>query len=117
MALGSPQHALYLDENVDERLADALRRYGYDVQTVTDAHRKGQTDEAQLTHAARTARILISHDIADFVDLHRQWMEADRDHHGLMLTSEFRFRSLLQRVLATLDRFDAEGMRNQLIFP
>ena len=43
---------LYLDENVPEAVAAALRLRGYDVLTVKDAGRKGLSDVDQLKYAS-----------------------------------------------------------------
>ncbi|MEX0781238.1 MAG: DUF5615 family PIN-like protein [Dehalococcoidia bacterium] len=53
---------LYLDENVSQRIAEALVRLGLDVLTVRDAGRTSQPDEAQLAHAASLNRVLVTHD-------------------------------------------------------
>lgn len=108
--------ALYLDENVDERLAPALRRYGYDVVTTREAGRKGARDEEQLEYAAAKRTALLSHDVADFARLHEKWRMEEAVHWGILLTREVEFRRLLQRVLKCLDRYSAEEIRNQLVF-
>ena len=108
--------ALFLDENVDERLGSALRRYGFDVQTTQEAGRKGSTDEDQLAYAARQGRAILSHNIADFVKLHKEWMTQGKSHWGILLTSTTKFRALLRKTLNFLDRFTAEEVRNECRF-
>jgi len=44
---------LYFDEDVDARLAEALRRRGYDVETTVEAGLLEASDEEQLLFAAR----------------------------------------------------------------
>lgn len=65
--------ALYLDENVDEKRATALRRYGYEVLTTREAERTRALDEEQLELAAAKRRTLLSRDIADSAPLHERW--------------------------------------------
>ncbi len=108
--------ALFLDENVDEGLDAALRRYGYDVLTTTEAGRKGCHDEDQLRYAAAEGRALLSHNVADFARLHELWRVKEADHWGIFLTREVEFRHLLQRVLRALDRYGADEARNRVIF-
>lgn len=109
--------ALFLDENVDERLSPTLRHYGYDALTAKEAGRKGRQDEEQLQCAAAEARALLSHDIADFARLHERWQAQGLEHWGILLTEEIHFRRLLQRVLKTLDLYSADEARNRVIFP
>ena len=108
--------ALYLDENVDERLAPALRRYGYDVLTTTEAGRKGSRDDDQLRYAAAQRRALLSHNIADFARMAEQWRAREIEHWGIFLTREVGFRSLLQRVLKVLDHYGADEVKNRVVF-
>lgn len=49
---------LFIDEDVPEAIAMALRLRGYDVLTVKEAGRKGFTDVEQLTYASSEKRIL-----------------------------------------------------------
>ena len=83
----------YLDENVAEALAPALGALGLDAVTTVGLGRKGATDVSQLTYAARTQRILITHDVGHYEMLHeawqtwaRDWGVADRARHpGILL--------------------------------
>ena len=84
---------LLLDENVSERLAEELRRLGYDVATTAALGRKGATDVSQLSFAARMRRVLITYDTGHYEMLHEawrmwsvDWSVADRAHHaGILL--------------------------------
>jgi predicted nuclease of predicted toxin-antitoxin system len=51
---------LYLDEDVHEDIAMALRLRGYDVKTTKEADNKGLTDIDQLRYASSEDRIIIS---------------------------------------------------------
>ncbi|MDP3028778.1 MAG: DUF5615 family PIN-like protein [Deltaproteobacteria bacterium] len=48
---------LFIDEDVPEAVALALRLRGYDVITATEAGRKGLTDVEQLEYATSQGRI------------------------------------------------------------
>ena len=52
---------LYLDEDVNTKLAIALQQTGYDVITVENANRKGYSDESQLNYASKNERIILTH--------------------------------------------------------
>lgn len=83
---------LYLDENVSGRLGTALESLGHDVVTTAELGRKGASDVSQLSFAARTRRVLITHDTGHFEMLHeawlswsREWQVADRVRHPGLL--------------------------------
>jgi len=69
MPTGPGPWRVYLDEHVGHAVASALRRLGLDVQTVVEAGLRGADDRAQLAHALRERRILVTYD-ADFLRLH-----------------------------------------------
>lgn len=108
--------ALFIDENVDERLGSALRRYGYVALTVREAGLKGCKDEDLLEYAAQRKMALLSHDIADFAKLHERWLAENKEHWGIILTGTTEFRPLLKKILELLDRFTAGELINQRKF-
>jgi hypothetical protein len=73
----------HLDENVDHRIATALRSRGIDVTTTTDANLIGESDESQLAFAHRANRVIFSHD-ADILRLHA----AGVAHSGIVFASD-----------------------------
>jgi predicted nuclease of predicted toxin-antitoxin system len=66
---------LYLDEDVPEAVAIALRLRGYDVLTVKEVGRKGSTDIEQLQYASSQKRIILTHNIADFCKIHSNFIK------------------------------------------
>jgi hypothetical protein len=65
--------AFQLDHNVSARLRHLLRAAGHDV---ADAREQGLTrapDDAVLLEAAEAGRLLVTHNRADFLLLHRAW--------------------------------------------
>jgi len=82
-----------LDENVSGRLGDAIRAFGYDVLTTDALGRKGASDVDQLSFAALSRRLLITHDAGHFELLHEAWHRWSRDwgvaseqrHGGILL--------------------------------
>lgn len=78
---------LYLDEDVPEAVALALRLRGFDVLTTKEADNKGLTDREQLAFASSIERIRFSHNIADFARLHLECDKEGVDHHGIILSS------------------------------
>jgi hypothetical protein len=58
----------YLDEHIPKGVLEGLRRRGVDVLTVQEAGRSGDSDEKQLSFAAREGRVLVTFD-DDFLKL------------------------------------------------
>lgn len=51
-----------LDENIDRRVAVALRDIGVDVLTANDARMLGKSDREQFAEAIRRGRVFVTHD-------------------------------------------------------
>src|SRR5688572_28216274 len=52
----------HLDENVDPRIATALRRENIDVTTTVEVGLRSRPDDEQLDYARRSERVLVTHD-------------------------------------------------------
>jgi predicted nuclease of predicted toxin-antitoxin system len=61
----------YLDENIDNDVAKALRGRGIDVLTTAEAGNAGQTDPTQLAFARRERSVIVTQD-EDFLILDSQ---------------------------------------------
>jgi predicted nuclease of predicted toxin-antitoxin system len=100
----------YLDENVDVSVAAGLRLRGIDVVTARDREKLGASDEEHLTHARAEGRIVVTHDIADFVRIHQQWVAAGTPHAGIALSNIVPPGVLLKRLLRLCESMsEAEG--------
>jgi predicted nuclease of predicted toxin-antitoxin system len=79
---------LHCDENVNPRLAKALRQRGIDVTTTPEAGLLGVDDEAQLTFGRESGRVIFSHDV-DFLRIanrnsnHAGVVFCEKDKHSL----------------------------------
>lgn len=71
---------LYLDENVPEAIAAAIRLRGYDVTTVRAAERKAASDLDQLRYASLQKRVLFTFNVSDFVKLHEEFLSSGHRH-------------------------------------
>ena len=85
----------YLDENMAEGLAAALRGLGLDTIITAEMGRKGATDPHQPMSAVEPDRVLITHNNADFRMLHEalflwasRWNVLDRRRHPGILIIE-----------------------------
>jgi len=64
---------IYMDEDVTERLTEALLRLGLDVTSVSRLGNKGLKDYEQLLIAAGLNRTLLTYNTEDFELLHGAW--------------------------------------------
>ena len=86
---------LYVDENISEGVAEALRDLGYDIVTTTELGRKGASDPEQPWFAGRAGRLLVTHNNVHFQMLHealllwsRGWGMTNRRLHAGILCIE-----------------------------
>lgn len=107
---------LYLDENVDVSVAAGLRSRGIDAVTVRDRGKLGASDEEHLTLASAEGRLLVTHDIADFARLHRQWVEEGRQHAGIAVSNIVAPGALLKRLLQLYESVPQSQGEGCLVF-
>jgi len=79
---------LYLDEDVQRGVAAALRGRGFDAISAHEVGRWGLSDAEQLACAAADQRALFTFDAADFLRLHRRWIESGRPHGGISVSAQ-----------------------------
>ena len=107
---------LFMDEDVHLGLAHALRKRGYDVVHAQELDRKGRSDSEQLLFAIQQERCLFSFNIKDFVILHNQYVQNQKEHCGIIVSKQLPFRETMSRLLRLLQRFSKETMNNRLEF-
>jgi len=108
--------SLLLDEDVSVVVAAVLRARGFDAMTVRDAGRLGRSDAEQLTAAADAGRILLTHNRADFEQLHRTWLTAGRTHPGILIARRRTPADIAARVGRILARLTPGELKNQLLY-
>lgn len=108
--------ALYCDEDVSLVLAAMLRARGFRVATARDRGRLGGSDEEQLSVAAGTESVLLTHNRVDFERLHREWLASGRRHWGIIAARRRLPADLAARLGRLLARLSAEDFANQLLF-
>jgi predicted nuclease of predicted toxin-antitoxin system len=62
---------LYLDEDVAVLVADLVRARGYSALTTREARQLQQSDPDQLNFAVKNQKAFLTHNRADFENLHR----------------------------------------------
>jgi hypothetical protein len=78
---------LLLDAHVSgPRVGVLLREKGHDVRALDqEPELEGLADDDVLALASEEERILVTHNIRDFPEIVRGWMEAQRSHAGAIL--------------------------------
>ena len=104
----------YLDENIDAALASQLRARGIDAQSVYDLGQQGWSDAALLQYSVEAGRILVTHNIGDFVTLHRSYLAEERLHTGIVVTHVRYIGTLLTRLVKLHEVVSTEEMQNTL---
>ena len=108
---------LHFDEDADRRLADALTQRGYDVQTTVAAGLLAASDEEQLRYAASQHRVLVTHNIRHFPEIHATWIETQGAHWGIIiLIGQSAVGVWLRRMEALFSRYSVEELQNHLFF-
>ncbi len=111
--------ALYTDEDVTTALAPALRERAYKAQSTAEAGRRQQSDEAQLEYATQNSMAILTANRRDFLYLARKWAASQREHHGIIVTEQFRreeFNDFLNRVEQFLNTYDRDEVYNRIIY-
>jgi predicted nuclease of predicted toxin-antitoxin system len=80
---------LYMDEDMmSHSLVQALQARGVDVTTVLEQGREGISDLEQLRWATAQNRVICTANVADFVQLHVQFLETSELHCGILIISQ-----------------------------
>lgn len=110
---------LYTDEDVDVRLAEQLRRRGYDVISCRDAgrHRKGIPDDDHLVFATRARRAILVHNSRDYVRCDHAWKATGQQHWGiLVIENGTPIGELVRRIQRPIDTVTAQEQYDTLLF-
>jgi predicted nuclease of predicted toxin-antitoxin system len=106
----------YLDEDINVLLKQALINRGADVLSTLKAGNTGNKDEEQLIYATNENRIIITHNIEDFVKLHEKFLKNNRIHSGILLTDQLPIGVLLKRIMQLWFTLDANDMESRIEF-
>jgi hypothetical protein len=96
------------------RLANELRRYGFDVTSSQEEDMLATPDDAQLAFAVSQQRAIVSFNIGDFAMLHEEYLSTGREHWGIILSNRETIGVLLHRLLRLLNSLTAEDLRSRV---
>jgi len=108
---------LYLDEDTsDHSIVAALRSRGFDVVSSLEVGMNGREDEDHLILATSQARVSVTGNVGDFVQLHTERAAVGKSHAGIIIATQQRYSTgeFVRRILRIASsRVD---MRNGLLF-
>jgi hypothetical protein len=96
---------LLLEEQISGKVVERLRDRGHDViATTVDPSLRGLSDPDLFEVAQQQGRAVVTYNRADFEAIVREYAEANREHHGLVIVHPTRFPSWeFSRLSAALD--------------
>lgn len=103
---------LYIDEDLTDRLAVALRSRGYDVISAHEVNMRGKTDKEQLEFATQNNRVILTRNIKHFVVLQREYYKHGLLHKGIVMTDYLPLKELIRRVIRFLNKKKMTEIRN-----
>ena len=110
---------LYLDEDLSPRIAELLRRHGTDTTSAHDLGTIHSHDRAQLEHATREGRAIVTANVVDFIHLAREAVATNTHHAGIVLVpSSFRrdeFQAIANAILHALPPYRA-GLAGMVLY-
>lgn len=107
---------VYLDENVNLHLATALHQQGYDATHALAEGNRKVSDEQHLRIATGQGRAIVTHNFADFVRLHTEFLQRIEHHEGIILIPVRSLSELLTRLRTHLDSIAPDQQRDNLIW-
>lgn len=107
--------SFYFDEDVSVIVAKILRAHGFDVICASEIKLHSKTDEEQLKFATKEERIFITHNIRDFIKLHKEYFEKGSFHRGIILAIRRRSNyEFAKRLLMLLQQISPHELDNQI---
>jgi predicted nuclease of predicted toxin-antitoxin system len=100
---------LLLDAMFEHEIARQLRRRGHDVLVATERPAWADLTDPELFAVAQgETRAVVTENVGDFVQLDARYRARSRSHHGIILTTDRRFRrgtaGSTGRLVLALDR-------------
>ena len=92
----------------------ALRARQIDVITALDANLIGRPDSDHLAYTSAESRVLFSFNRGDFAQLHNEYLQAGREHTGIIISDQLGTSIVIRRLLKLLHAQSAEDMHNWL---
>ena len=105
---------LYTDEDIFGQVAPQLRRRSYDVLSTPEAGNLELSDQEQLEFAVFQRRAILTFNRGDFSQLHYEYLAAERQHYGIIVSPQMSIGRVVKCCLNLLAIASADDMMNQL---
>ncbi|TEU11204.1 MAG: hypothetical protein E3J21_24240 [Anaerolineales bacterium] len=106
---------LYFDEDVSRKIMVNLRNRGYNVLHACEAEMLEKEDHEQLEFAIGQGRTVVTHNRDDFKELHKQYLDSERGHYGIIIAKRRRDNEIvIAKLLDLLNKVTASEIKSQL---
>jgi predicted nuclease of predicted toxin-antitoxin system len=105
---------LYIDEDLSDRVAVALRSKGFDAISAHEVNMRGKTDKEQLDYAIKNNRIILTRNTKHFINLQREYHKEGLPHNGILVTDYLSLKELIRRLTRFLNEKDPSDISNTL---
>lgn len=105
---------LYLDEHISHRLAAQLRQYGFDATSTFETGMGEASDDELLAYAASQQRTIVTFNHKDFAIFHAEYMTENKEHWGIVFSTEEKPDIIRRRLLRLLNTLSVEELKNQI---
>jgi len=103
---------LYIDEDLSDRIAVALRSKGFDAISAHEVNMRGKTDKEQLEYAIQHNRTILTRNIKHFITLQKEYRKDGLAHHGILVTDYLPIKELIRRLTNFLNERDFSDIGN-----
>lgn len=107
---------IFIDEDVHDGLAAALRREGFDALNAREAEQRQVPDSKQLEFAVSQGRAILSFNLADYEALADRYFLEGKQHFGIIVSPRRNFRNTLRRLLKLLGESEDVDLNNQIVY-
>jgi hypothetical protein len=107
---------IYCDENINLHVAHLLRQRGYDATHALMQGNIQMPDEHHLRWATAHGRAVVTHNFADFVLLHTDYLQRHEQHEGIILVPVRPLAELAARLSKHLDSYTRAEQRGNLLW-
>jgi predicted nuclease of predicted toxin-antitoxin system len=102
---------LHLNEHLSPRIAEQLRKYGFDVTSTLELNMNEAEDDEQLAFAASKQRAFVTFNHKHLAVLHEQYLDEGKEHWGIILSTEESTGVMRHRLLRLLNPLSAEELK------
>ncbi len=108
---------IYIDENVDIRIAEGLKNRGIEVFSAKQKGMTGASDLEHFTYAFQIRAVIFTHD-RHFLKIAKKLIDDGKNHCGVIFVSmnKLSIGECIKRLALYADVLSVEEMKNQIEF-